>query len=123
AWKHDKMVPYNGLIYCVNVKNHIIYVRRNGKAYWCGNSNKYLNTRFGQGSKPKWVYIKKVADGYPDTPVLSFDEDIPKGFLPDYDKIIEKMFKAKLEELFKAVGFGDFPNIDYNIKELDKFFG
>ena len=28
---------YNGYVYCVNVKNHVIYVRRNGKALFCGN--------------------------------------------------------------------------------------
>jgi UDP-glucuronate decarboxylase len=28
---------YNGNVYCVNVKNHIILVRRNGKAVFCGN--------------------------------------------------------------------------------------
>lgn len=28
---------YNGYVWCVNVPNHIIYVRRNGKALWCGN--------------------------------------------------------------------------------------
>ena len=28
---------YDGYVYCVNVKNHIIFVRRNGKAVFCGN--------------------------------------------------------------------------------------
>lgn len=29
---------YNGHVYCVNLKkNHLLYVRRNGKAVWCGN--------------------------------------------------------------------------------------
>ena len=30
---------YNGKIYCVEVPNHILYVRRNGKPSFCGNSN------------------------------------------------------------------------------------
>jgi hypothetical protein len=30
--------PYQGKVYCVTVPNHIIYVRRNGQAAWCGNS-------------------------------------------------------------------------------------
>ncbi|MBL4898324.1 MAG: hypothetical protein JKX76_01625 [Colwellia sp.] len=34
-----ELKPYFGNIYCVNVKNHIIYVRRNGKPVWCGNSD------------------------------------------------------------------------------------
>ena len=30
---------YKGNVYCVEVQNHIIYVRRNGKAMWIGNSH------------------------------------------------------------------------------------
>ena len=30
-------VPYNDLVYCVNVKHHVICVRRSGRAVWCGN--------------------------------------------------------------------------------------
>jgi UDP-glucuronate decarboxylase len=30
-------VAYAGKVYCVNVKNHVICVRRNGRAAWCGN--------------------------------------------------------------------------------------
>ena len=35
----QKEVYYNGNIYCVEVPNHILYVRRNGKSFWCGNSH------------------------------------------------------------------------------------
>lgn len=28
---------YAGKVYCVNVRNHVICVRRNGRAAWCGN--------------------------------------------------------------------------------------
>lgn len=30
-------VDYNGKVYCVEVPNHTLYVRRKGKAAWCGN--------------------------------------------------------------------------------------
>ncbi len=33
-----KWIEYNGKIYCVNVPNSIILVRRNGKIHWSGNS-------------------------------------------------------------------------------------
>jgi len=33
-----KLAPYKGYVYCVNVKNHIVLVRRNGKIVWSGNS-------------------------------------------------------------------------------------
>lgn len=29
---------YRGMIYCVEVPNHTLFVRRNGKSVWCGNS-------------------------------------------------------------------------------------
>jgi dCTP deaminase len=32
-----KTVPYNGKVYDVTVPNHLIFVRRNGKAVWSGN--------------------------------------------------------------------------------------
>lgn len=35
--KHKTVKHYEGKVYCVNVPNHIIFVRRNGKAVWCGN--------------------------------------------------------------------------------------
>ncbi len=35
-----KFIPYKGKVYCVTVPNGTIYVRRNGKAVWSGNSNR-----------------------------------------------------------------------------------
>jgi len=34
-YPQPKIVKYNGTVHCVNVENHIIYVRRNGSAIWC----------------------------------------------------------------------------------------
>ena len=36
--KVEKWVKYSGKVYCCTVPSGVIYVRRNGKAYWCGNS-------------------------------------------------------------------------------------
>jgi glycosyltransferase involved in cell wall biosynthesis len=36
---HQYQKDYNGYVYCVEVPNHIIFVRRNGKGFWCGNSH------------------------------------------------------------------------------------
>ena len=32
---------YDGYVYCVQVPNHLLYVRRKGKACWCGNSTTF----------------------------------------------------------------------------------
>jgi hypothetical protein len=31
-------VEYHGTVHCVAVPNGIVYIRRNGKAAWCGDS-------------------------------------------------------------------------------------
>jgi phosphoribosylamine-glycine ligase len=35
------LADYDGRVYCASVKNHVMYVRRNGKPYWCGNTSMY----------------------------------------------------------------------------------
>lgn len=40
-----KKVFYEGKVYCVEVPNHILMVRRNGKATWCGNSTMHTITK------------------------------------------------------------------------------
>ncbi|MFH1229480.1 MAG: LAGLIDADG family homing endonuclease [Candidatus Aenigmatarchaeota archaeon] len=34
----ERMVDYEGDVWCVEVPNHVLYVRREGKPVWCGNS-------------------------------------------------------------------------------------
>jgi anaerobic ribonucleoside-triphosphate reductase len=36
--KNTKKEWYSGKVYCVNVKNNTVLIRRNGKVNWCGNS-------------------------------------------------------------------------------------
>ena len=37
-----KKVQYSGYVYCVEVPNHIIYVKRNKSPLWCGNSIQHI---------------------------------------------------------------------------------
>jgi replicative DNA helicase Mcm len=37
----DKWIDYNGKVYCCSVPSGIIYVRRNGKPVWSGNSSRH----------------------------------------------------------------------------------
>ncbi|MDI6826611.1 MAG: glutamate synthase-related protein [Candidatus Aenigmarchaeota archaeon] len=59
------LIPYVGKVYCCEVPNHIIFVRRNGKPVWCGNSTgrfgvdedyirkaDAIEIKIGQGAKP-----------------------------------------------------------------------
>jgi hypothetical protein len=46
--KPPNSVDYNGFVYDVTVPNHIIMVRRNGKAVWCSNSRMQESQRSGR---------------------------------------------------------------------------
>lgn len=37
----ETLVDYDGMVYCVSVPQKIIFVRRNGKPVWCGNSLRF----------------------------------------------------------------------------------
>jgi DNA polymerase I len=85
----------------------------------CLYSNKYLGTRFGIGHKPKWIYVKSVPKGYPDTHVIAYLNTVPAGFGINYPVMISKIFKDNLEQIFLSAKLGEFPNIDSTIKTLD----
>jgi phosphoribosylamine-glycine ligase len=37
--RDTSVVEYAGTVYCAMVRNHVMYVRRNGKPLWCGNTS------------------------------------------------------------------------------------
>jgi ribosomal protein L37AE/L43A len=49
-----RMVPFSGKVYCLEVPGNILYVRRNGKPVWCGNS---------RGSGPLVMLTRQPAEG------------------------------------------------------------
>ena len=104
--KFQKWIDYQGKIYCVEVPNHIIYVRRNGKAVWCGNSHKedleflapiitkvakkypqvkFVCTGYGGTSAPnKWVEFNYGEDLFKDLPKeqYEFSLGVPMNVFP-----------------------------------------
>lgn len=51
-----KEVPYHGKVYCVTVPYHRLYIRRNGKAVWCGNSHELVRHRLAAYSQESTRY-------------------------------------------------------------------
>ena len=51
---------HRGMVYCVEVPNHIVYVRRNGKAVWSGNSGTTGDVAKKLGRKCVMTDIKPV---------------------------------------------------------------
>ena len=62
--------PYNGYVYCVTVPNHVILVRRNGRAVWCGNSRMQESQRSG-----RLLHSKKEATNHY---ILMTEEELEK---------------------------------------------
>ena len=41
----ESWIDFDGFVFCVEVPNHVIYIRRNGIPLWCGNSDPPMNWR------------------------------------------------------------------------------
>lgn len=39
----EEWIDYNGMVYCLTLPNHLMYVRREGKGCWCGNSLRWYS--------------------------------------------------------------------------------
>lgn len=44
----ESWVDYEGSVFCVNVPNHVVYIRRNGIPVWCGNSDPAMNWKWSK---------------------------------------------------------------------------
>ncbi|MDO8639744.1 MAG: ribonucleoside triphosphate reductase, partial [bacterium] len=60
---NPQKVYYEGKVYCCEVENHTVFVRRNGKVTWCGNSIGVVTInlpRIGYLSKTKKDFFDRV---------------------------------------------------------------
>jgi hypothetical protein len=76
--------------------------------------NKYIaknkSEHFGNGDSVNWVYVNSCPDGRPKTDIVAFREESDlEGYGLDYDTMVEKLVKAKVKSIFKAMKW----NLDY----------
>lgn len=85
-------------------------------------SNHYLGTKFGMGDKPRIIYVMSCGK-YPKTDVICFNqnEDVPKDFKMDVDKMIQKTVIMKIEHILDTAGL-TIENILYGTSSLEDFF-
>ncbi len=79
----------------------------------CIYANNHFGANFGRGSKPKRIYIKRVPSQYPRTDVICFEygDQVPDGFVPDKELMIEKTIRGPLERIMEAL---DWDWIDFD---------
>jgi len=81
-------------------------------------SNRYLNTKFRVGDKPKRVYVIPPKNKEEKIDVLAFDENtnFPSWVKIDYSKMIEKTVKPKIEKFLEALNI-KWGEIEIRLKE------
>lgn len=96
SWRRE---AYDGMVYCVEVPSHVVYVRRNGKAVWCGQSYSQLA----------------------DTTIRTFHQWFPpeqfgEYFSTDHRYVIKAFAGCEIEVLFRAL---DRPDQIANLLSLE----
>ena len=98
--KHKSEIVYKGNVYCVNVKNHTIFVRRNGVAMWCGNCSHQL-VRHSVGvtiNQKSQRYCNEDDFEYVVPPEIEKDKNI-LGYYENCMKHIQLMYSGLKEQL------------------------
>jgi len=85
-------IDYEGKIYCVNVKNNIVMVRRNGKAIWCGNS-KVTKEVCSRLAKDPLFEVHLLGEGSNENGTKSWNNCTLWGVGADPNKFMENTLK------------------------------
>ena len=86
----EKWENYDGRQYCVEVPNHVLFVRRNGKTVWCGN------TRAGTALLNTFVKIAQNSQKLTKFFGITFDPDKPLKFYDTLERLHNVMGDAAL---------------------------
>jgi len=84
-----KKIHYRGKVYCCEVKNHTVFVRRNGRVTWCGNSIGVVTINI-----PHLGYLSKTKKGFFEG--LAHIMDLAKESLEIKRKILENWIEKGL---------------------------
>ena len=62
--KYWKKKHYSGKVYCVTVPNGTLYVKRNGKSFWCGNSHELVRHRLASYAQESTRFVDYSKEKY-----------------------------------------------------------
>lgn len=112
--QHWSKAYYKGKVYCVTVPNGTLYVRRNGKAFWSGNTHEMVRHRlcsFAQESTRycnygKGKFGKEITVCYPHDIIDMRIPDISNGLRWDIIYKILGSWKKSEEEYLSLIEMG-----------------
>lgn len=101
-----KKTKYGGLVYCCDVPNHIIYVRRSGKPYWCGNSVSISKANLPDRkmlARESFLISMNPKNGYFNEFDMVYDQiDLPPTLVSRFDLVfVMRKNRIKSEEVKK----------------------
>lgn len=106
--RNDSWVHYEGMIYCATVSNGLLYVRRNGRPVWSGNSHELVRHRTGVSQRSSRFCDESESPWIPhplllQDPELMAEFDLVRGVgIAAYDKMVkylqDKMVAAGLDK-------------------------
>lgn len=111
---HADTVPYDGDVFCVSVPNEVLYVRRNGKPAWCGNTIKVLRDYRGGKPLPPGPAYQQILWGFPRGEYVADVDDqgrVINGYAPD--TLIYKRRNVRTETLY------GFSAVEQCLEDLD----
>lgn len=114
--RDTEIIDYDGIVYCANVENHVMYVRRNGKPLWCGNTLCYWSQSNAIFKQTLEKMKKKIADsgyvGYFDINCIAnskgiFPLEITSRFGYPTIQIQMEGITSKMGDLFYEISHGN----------------
>jgi len=114
--KYRKEVPYKGKVYCVEVPNHVLMVRRKGKTCWCGNSHRVITInlpRIALECKIKNLNLEKLL-------LEKFDEAC--ALVISHRLLIKDRIEQNFLKFFKPLHWLDLDRMFYSTIGLVGFY-
>lgn len=99
GYRHDGWVFYRGKVYCLKTPTGVLYVRRNGKPVWCGNSHEIVRHRHFSYSQRSTRYVDESEGNFVVPDCIAEDPEAMKIF----EEAVTKAQEAyrKLYELLR----------------------
>ena len=85
--KHMQLLEYDDEVYCVEVPNHVIFIRRNGCCLWCGNcSHQIVRHRIASYSQQSQRYVKLEQFEYIIPPAIESNPEAKRIFIETMER-------------------------------------
>lgn len=115
--EHLKEYHYTGKVYCPKTDDGIIYVRREGRAFWCGNTHELVRHRLCNFSQESMRFVRptKLSTIFPQVYADHLEADARDKVLALFEETFEYIEDVQ-QQLVEICGIDELDN--FKIKKL-----